>query len=329
MKIAIVGGTGNISESIVRLLLNAGHDVTCCNRGRSGSLPDGVRHILRDRNDRGAFERSMQEGRFDAAIDMMCFSAEDAQSSIRAFRGVGHFVQCSTVCTYGVDFDWMPVTEDHPLRPITGYGRGKVDADNVYLGAFYSEGFPVTIIKPSTTYGPKQGLLRQIARDYSWIDRIRKGKPILTGNGALPHQFLHVEDAAKAFVGRALQTSLPRADVQHVQKWLHDVGGLPPCGNGTRSAGRWKWSASRRRHCEAVDRKRFAYYVEMFAYNLYFSPDRLYRDVPEFQPTVSLEQGMAGVLEAMDRTGMIPDSDTMGWEDRLIEAQRAVSRTTI
>lgn len=328
MKIAIVGGTGNISESIVRLLLNAGHDVTCCNRGRSGSLPDGARHIFTDRNDRGAFERSMQEGRFDAAIDMMCFSTEDAQSSIRAFRGVGHFVQCSTVCTYGIDYDWLPVTEDHPLRPITDYGRGKADADNVYLGAFYSEGFPVTIIKPSTTYGPKQGLLRQVAMDYSWLDRIRKGKPILTGNGATPHQFLHVEDAAKAFAGvlfkpRCLgQTynmcktgfttwaDYHRAAMSLIGRQVEMVS-IPP------------------ETCEAVDRKRFAYYWEMFAYNLYYSPDRLYRDVPEFRPAVSLEQGMAGVLEVMDRKGMIPDSDTMDWEDKLIEAQRAVAAIKI
>ncbi len=80
---------------------------------------------------------------------------------------------------------------------------------------------------------------------------------------------------------------------------------------------------------EAVDRSLFAYYLEMFAYDLYFSSEKLYRDVPEFQPTASLEQQMAGVLEAMDRTRMIPDSDAMHWEDALIEAQRAVSRTSI
>lgn len=328
MKIAIVGGTGNISTSIVNLLLQGGHDVTCYNRGMSGSLPEGIRHIRGDRNDRDAFERSMQEGRFDAAIDMMGFSAEDARSSIRAFRGVGHFVQCSTVCTYGVDFDWMPVTEDHPLRPTTAYGRGKADADAVYLGACYAEGFPVTIIKPSTTYGPKQGLLRQIARDYSWLDRIRKGKPILTGDGSLAHQFLHVEDAAKAFVGVLLKPHCLGQTYNMVNRgftrWaeyhraaMNVIGRQVDMVCITADA------------LEAVDRNLFAYYLEMFAYDLYFSPEKLYRDVPEFHPMVSLEQRMTGVLEAMDRTGMIPDSDAIHWEDRLIEAQRAVSNTSI
>jgi uncharacterized protein YbjT (DUF2867 family) len=33
MKIGIVGGTGNISQAIVRLLLAQGHEVVCFNRG--------------------------------------------------------------------------------------------------------------------------------------------------------------------------------------------------------------------------------------------------------------------------------------------------------
>ena len=35
MKICVVGGTGNISTSIVKILLELGHDVTCFNRGQT------------------------------------------------------------------------------------------------------------------------------------------------------------------------------------------------------------------------------------------------------------------------------------------------------
>ncbi|MBT7097720.1 NAD-dependent epimerase/dehydratase family protein, partial [Candidatus Poribacteria bacterium] len=133
MRVVVVGGTGNISTSIVRELLGLGHEVTCYNRGRSGSPPDGVRVIQGDRQDRDAFETAMQAESFDAAIDMICFNAEDAASSVRAFRDVSHFIQCSTTATYGVDYDILPVPEHHPLRPITDYGRGKVAADDVYL----------------------------------------------------------------------------------------------------------------------------------------------------------------------------------------------------
>ena len=43
-------------------------------------------------------------------------------------------------------------------------------------------------------------MLRQIAWEFSWIDRIRQGKPIVVcGQGEALHQHLHVEDAARGF----------------------------------------------------------------------------------------------------------------------------------
>ncbi len=92
MRICIVGGTGNITTSLVRTLLEQGHDVTCFNRGQRGNVPEGARLIVGDRHDREAFEQVMQRERFDAAIDAICFNAEDARSDVRAFRGVGHFI---------------------------------------------------------------------------------------------------------------------------------------------------------------------------------------------------------------------------------------------
>ena len=115
MRVGIVGGTGNISSSLVRVLLELGHEVTCFNRDRTGGLAEGARLIPGDRNDADAFEQTMRRERFDAAIDMICFDAEQARSSMRAFRDVGHVVVCSTVAAYDVDWQWLPVTEDHPL----------------------------------------------------------------------------------------------------------------------------------------------------------------------------------------------------------------------
>jgi len=202
MKIGIVGGTGNISQAVVGLLLEQGHEVVCFNRGKQAAVPAGVRLIQGDRNDRAEFERLMQAEKFDAAIDMICFNAQDAASSIKAFRGVGWFVQTSTVCTYGIQYDYFPADERHPLRPITAYGIDKAAADDVFLAAYYREKFPVVILKPSTTYGPVQGLVRQVSWDFSWIDRVQKGKPMLVcGDGNALHQHLHVTDAAQAFAG--------------------------------------------------------------------------------------------------------------------------------
>ena len=77
------------------------------------------------------------------------------------------------------------------------------------------DGFLVTILKPSTTYGPMQGMLRHIAWEFSWIDRIRQGKPIaVCGQGDALHQHLHVEDAARGFAQGPGSGAAPWTDVQ-------------------------------------------------------------------------------------------------------------------
>jgi nucleoside-diphosphate-sugar epimerase len=313
-----MGGTGHISTSIVRVLLAQGHDVTCFNRGLRGEIPQGA-HLLRgDRQDRAEFERTIRAGRFDAVIDMLCFSQADALSSLRAYRDVAHIIQCSTVCTYGITYDWLPVTEDHPLRPITPYGRHKAAADEVLLEAHARHGFPVTILKPSTTYGPIQGMLRQVAWEFSWIDRIRQGKPIVVcDQGKALHQHLHVEDAAGAFAQVLGQARC----VGHIYNLVSEPA--------------ITWAAY---HCTAMqvlgrevelvsvsldDLER--YHVpgheicqEIFAHHTIYSGAKLHRDVPVFHPVVSLPDGMRQVFAALEQAGRIPPADSDGWEDHLI-----------
>lgn len=324
-RVVVVGGSGNISVGIVRLLLKQGYDVTCFNRGqRRGGVPEGARLIIGDRYQRAEFEALMQREKFDVAIDMMCFTKEDAESDLRAFKDVRHFIHCSTVCTYGIQYDWMPVTENHELRPISAYARGKAAADAVFMAAHYSDNFPVTIIKPSTTFGPRHHLPRQIALDTSWIDRIRKFKPILIcGDGSTLHQFMHADDAAAGFVG-----------VIGKDRCIGQVYNLVNSGYTT-------WADY---HCMAmyiigaeVDMVSIsladiialkipnsAICEEIFAHNSYFSNEKILRDVPEFCPQHTLEDTMRDALAGMDAVDSIVDSDTLFWEDQVIRALRQV-----
>ncbi len=326
MKICIVGGTGNISQPIVKLLLEQGHEVVCANRGESRQIHPGARLIQIDRNDRSRFEGLMQAEKFDAAIDMIGFNAEDAASSIRAFRGVGWFVQTSTVCTYGIRYDYFPADETHPLRPITDYGRDKAAADDVYLAAWHTEKFPAVIIKPSTTYGPVQGMVRQVCWDFQWIDRVRKGKPILVcGDGNALHQHLHVDDIAKAFVGVIGK--------EHTLGQVYNAvnRGYIPWADYHRLAGKILGRETELVGVPFETLKRlnvpdFGICEEIFAHHVYYSSEKLFRDVPEFRPQVTLEQGMTQVFEVMEREGRIPNSDEIKWEDDMIARQKALFR---
>lgn len=324
MKICIVGGTGNISTAIVKKLQALGHEVTVFNRGISRDIPAGVHHIKGDRANRAFFEAAIQEEHFDVGIDMVCFTPEDAASSVRAFRGVEQFINTSTTCTYGIKYDYFPADETHPLRPITNYGKSKAAADAVYMEAYYRERFPVTILKPSTTYGPIHGMLRQIAWEFSWIDRVRKNKPIVVcGDGNALHQHLHVDDAALAYCGilgkdRCIgqtynlvnQGFITWADYHHLAMEVlgHEVElvGIPF------------------RDLQRMEIPKFSLCEEIFAHHTYYSAEKLFRDVPEFQPSVTLNMGMKQVFEAMDRECRIPNSDDIQWEDKIISAWQRI-----
>ena len=319
MRVCVVGGTGNISTSIVGLLLELGHEVTCFNRGQRGAVPEGARVIVGDRHERDRFEETMQREAFDGAIDMICHNREDALSDVRAFRGVGHFIQVSTVCTYGVDYDWMPVTEDHPRRPITEYGSNKVAADGVFLEAYRQEQFPASVVKPSTTYGPQMGLVRQVAWDYSWLNRILEGRPILIcGDGHTIHQHLHVDDAALCFAHMLGRTKCIGQTYNMVPegytswKRYHETA-MKVLGRTVEMVG---LSCT---DLELFEVPGIRICRNIFAHNHYFGAARLLRDVPEFQPRISLEEGMQLVYDAMREADRIPPSEPGGWEDAIIE----------
>ena len=160
-----------------------------------------------------------------------------------------------------------------------------------------------------------------MAWDFSWIDRIRQGKPIVVcGDGKALHQHLHVDDAAKAFVG-VLDKSHCIGQTYNVVRrefitWAdyhreamrvlgHEVEliGVPFA------------------NLKSYDIPDFDICEEIFAHHLYYSPERLFRDVPEFQPTIPLADGMEQVIEAMDADGRIPKADSNQWEDAIIAAQ--------
>jgi nucleoside-diphosphate-sugar epimerase len=326
MKIGIVGGTGNISQSIVRLLVEQGHEVACFNRGHKGQVLEGVRVIHGDRSIREDFEHKMQAEKFDVAIDMICFNAEDAASSVRVFRGVGWFVETSTVCTYGIQYDYFPADETHRLRPISNYARDRAAADHVYLEAYHREKFPAVIIKPCTTYGPIQGMVRQVCWDFQWIDRVKKGKPILVcGDGNALHQYLHVDDIARAFVGVIGKEHTIGQTYNAVNR------GYTTWANYHRLAGKILGKETELVGVPFEDLRRlnvpdFGICEEIFAHHVYYSSEKLFRHVPEFHPQVSLERGMTQVFEAREREGRIPSSDELKWEDDIIEKQRRIRK---
>jgi len=75
----------------------------------------------------------------------------------------------------------------------------------------------------------------------------------------------------------------------------------------------------------AIDKAKFSPCEEFFSFNTLYSEEKIFRDIPEFRPTIDLETGMTKVLEYMDREGLIPNSGEETWEDDIIRQQKAVA----
>lgn len=325
MRIGIVGGTGNISTSVVKALLERGHDVTCITRGLSGDVPDGARVLVGDRNDLEWFIPAVRGASFDVGIDFITYQPDQARASLEAFRGVGRFVHTSTVATIGDDFDWLPVTEEHQLRPTHSYGANKLVIDRMYQAAYFSDDFPVTILKPSTTYG-QNNVIRQIGWDTTWVDRVRRGLPIVkVGEGRQLHHILHAEDAALGYAG-VLEHDHCIGQTYHLVNPRHTTWDEVHR-TAMRLLGREVEQVSVAADTlYALDPQRFMLVPGVLARNQLFTAAKLQRDVPGYRPTVSLESGYARAFEALDRADGIESSPVGGWEDRVIDEQRGAVR---
>ena len=209
MKILIIGGTGLISVAITRELLDRGEDVTLFNRGQS-SLPldPRARLIHGDRTDYAAFEAQMQAaGLFDVVIDMVGYLPEDGPSAVRAFSGrTGHFIFCSTVDVYRKPAFRYPYSEAEPYGGLNAYSSRKVLLELGLRAAEARGAFPLTIIRPAYTYGESRGPVHPAGGSTMFLDRIRKGKPvILHGDGSSFWVACHRDDVVRSFCAAAGQ----------------------------------------------------------------------------------------------------------------------------
>lgn len=205
MKILFIGGTGNISKVCVELAVARGHDVTLLNRGKRGAMP-GTRQIVADMSDPAAAAAALGNQRWDVVADFIIFTPEQLELRLNLFRGrVGQFIFISTASAYQRPISHYLVTESTPLaNPFWDYSRNKIACEERLLRALREEAFPVTIVRPSWTYGDTVIPLAvtSFGKYFTGVDRMRKGKPmIVPGDGTSLWAMTHNTDFAKGFVG--------------------------------------------------------------------------------------------------------------------------------
>lgn len=220
-KIIVIGGSRYFGRLLVERLHAAGHQVTVINRG-SAPPPDGVGHLVVDRNDEAALRAALDGRSFDAVVDQVCYTPVQAAIAARAFAGrTRRYVMTSTIEVYD------PATAALPDVPLgTPVPESAVDPaawrvaldlpwhDPAYLEAHYAEGkrqaeavlgaaagFGFASVRSAHVLGG--GALEFTGRLAHYTGRVTRGEEITVHAEPLPTVFIHHEELAELLLWAA------------------------------------------------------------------------------------------------------------------------------
>jgi nucleoside-diphosphate-sugar epimerase len=206
MRILLIGGTGVISTACTRLAVECGHEVHLLNRGRRADAPSGAAVIVCDVTDERAVSTALEGRAWDAVVDFVAFTPEDIERDLRLFRGrTAQYVFISSASAYQRPLTHYLVTESTPLaNPYWEYSRQKIACEARLMRAYREEAFPVTIVRPSLTYGETMIPLATNSWAFPWsvVDRLRRGVPVvIPGDGTSLWTITHNTDFARGLLG--------------------------------------------------------------------------------------------------------------------------------
>jgi nucleoside-diphosphate-sugar epimerase len=209
-SVLFIGGTGLISSECAALAARQGWEVCVLNRGHRAA-PEGTTGIVADIA-RPEEVRAAVGGRwFDVVANFIAYKPEDVARDVDLFWGrcgsgrKGQYVLVSSCACYQKPPGNYRVDERTPLlNPFWGYAQLKIACEEMALKLHRERGVPVTIVRPSLTYGVSRIPAAYHNSAYSWTtaQRFLTGKPVIVhGDGTGLWQITHAADFAKGFVG--------------------------------------------------------------------------------------------------------------------------------
>lgn len=207
-KALFIGGTGTISTAITAALAAEGKwELTLLNRGsRSNEVPQGVKVIQADIDDEEHVAGLLEGSSWDCVCDFIGFVPAQVERDWRLFRGrTRQYMYISSASAYQKPAASPFINEGTPLvNPYWEYSRNKIACEDFLMEKHRQEGFPVTIIRPSHTYGDRSVPLGVHGDNGSWqvLKRMLDGKRVIIhGDGSSQWTLTHNTDFAKGFIG--------------------------------------------------------------------------------------------------------------------------------
>jgi len=222
MRVLVTGGAGFIGSTIVRRLLELGHETVVLDNLSSGyreNLVPAVAFVEGDVRDAEAVgvaiegcvvvihlaasvgnARSIADPQSDSAINVV--GTLNVLEAARA-QGVRRVVFSSSAGIFG-ELKTLPIAENHPQDPDSPYGTSKLAAEKMCLVYNKLYGMHNICLRYFNVYG-----LRQRYDAYGnvipiFADRILKGVPMtIFGDGEQTRDFVNAADVAAANLAAA------------------------------------------------------------------------------------------------------------------------------
>jgi CDP-glucose 4,6-dehydratase len=230
VRALVTGGRGFAGSWLAKALLEAGAAVTSLDREAgtptglelqgiadevedvAGDLRDGelVRWLLREGSIDSVFHLAAQAIVGDAnASPLPTFEAnvEGTWVVLDACRdaGVDRVVVASSDKAYG-PHERLPYTENSALQPIYPYDVSKAAAEMIARSYWHTYEVPVAVTRFANLYGGGDRNFSRLVPET--VTAVLDGRsPVIRSDGSPERDFLHVEDAASAYI--AVAAALP------------------------------------------------------------------------------------------------------------------------
>ena len=115
------------------------------------------------------------------------------------------FIHTSTSEVYGIA-QFVPITEDHPIKGQSPYSATKIAADQLALSFYSSFNIPVCVLRPFNTYGPRQSNRAVIPTIITQLGS--KEGNLKLGSTHPTRDFNYVSDICRGFLAALLSQNI-------------------------------------------------------------------------------------------------------------------------
>jgi nucleoside-diphosphate-sugar epimerase len=226
MKVLVTGATGFLGSHIAEQLTREGHTVRAL--VRKSSKRDFLERLPNVEFAYGSVEDADKVAEAVDGVDAIIHSAglvkarspeEFHRTNVDGTRNLieaakkrapklQRFVFVSSLAAVGPSHDGKPVDGASAGRPVTHYGRSKLEAEAVVLAA--KSELPVVVLRPAAIYGPRDQEI------FAFFQSVNRGVLPTVGKGDSTNSLIYGADCAEACI-KALTAYVPSGSTYFVE----------------------------------------------------------------------------------------------------------------